>query len=58
MKYTSDPTLMSEIMLQSELNAFVQLPFMTQDDVDYCKKLQAELDKRIEAECINDTEEV
>ena len=57
MKRESDSSQMSKTMLQSELNAFAQLPFMTQDDVDYCKKLQAELDKRIEAECINDTEE-
>jgi len=58
MKREPDLSQMSKTMLQSELNAFELLAFITPGDIEYCNKVQMELDRRIEDECINDTQEV
>jgi len=58
MKHEPDLSRMSKTMLQSELNAYNLLIFLTPDQKEYMNRLEAEINKRIEDECINDTQEV
>ena len=57
MKHEPDLSQMSKTMLQSELNAYNLLIFLTTYQKEYMNRLEAEINKRIEDECINDTEE-
>jgi len=58
MKHEPDLSQMSKTMLQSEINALDQHTFLDTEELVYYRKLQTELNNRIEDECINDTQEV
>lgn len=56
-KYPNDLSTLSRTVLQSELNCLKRIDKLIADDIEYWDRLEAEINRRIELECQNDTEE-
>ena len=55
-KYPNDLSILSRTVLQSELNCLKRIDKLDAQDIEYWDRLEAEINKRIELECQNDTE--
>jgi len=55
--YPNNLSTLSRTVLQSELNSLKRIDKLDAQDIEYWDRLEAEINKRIELECQNDTEE-